>query len=461
MADSVEEISSSAVSAEAQGSDLQLDMADIQSLMADPGMMARFADQLAGMIGQSSGLIDDLSPKQQRRLKALQKLQRQHVELEIEYHNEVSALERKYAELYKPLYDKRRQIVNNEYEPTDEEAAWPPKEEDDEADAAEGPDKNAAEGEDKNESSTDPDEGAVQAAAGVEGGEDGEDDDEAEGLGGLPAFWFACLTSNELVAGMIQEHDEDVLAELIDIRSEYLEGNTGFTLHFDFKPNEYFENETLSKTYHLVPEADGDDALFYEGPIFKEAVGTEIKWKPGKDVTVKIVKKKQRKKTGANKGETRTITKRTQQDSFFNFFNPPAVSEDMPDEQLEEMAQVLHADYFIGDILLSKIIPGAVLWFTGEANEFEDGDDEDEEEEEDLDDDDDDDDDLFASSKPAAPASKGAALFDDDEEEEGAPADEGSVSVDVAKLRAFLTANGALEDGKAYTAKELVAVIEA
>lgn len=58
------------------------------------------------MIGQSSGLIDDLSPKQLKRLKALQKLQRQHVELEIQYHNEVAELERKYAALYKPLYDK-------------------------------------------------------------------------------------------------------------------------------------------------------------------------------------------------------------------------------------------------------------------------------------------------------------------------------------------------------------------
>ena len=72
---------------------------------------------------------------------------------------------------------------------------------------------------------------------------------------------------------MIQEHDEDVLAELTDIRAEYLEGNSGFTLHFDFAPNEFFENTTLSKTYNLLPEADGEETLFYEGPIFKEAVG--------------------------------------------------------------------------------------------------------------------------------------------------------------------------------------------
>jgi nucleosome assembly protein 1-like 1 len=42
--------------------------------------------------------------------------------------------------------------------------------------------------------------------------------------------------------------------------------------------------------------------------------------------------------------------------------------------------------------VLSKIVPSAVLWYTGEANEYEDQDD-DEEEEDDMQDEDDDDDD--------------------------------------------------------------------
>ena len=46
----------------------------------------------------------------------------------------------------------------------------------------------------------------------------------------------------------------------------------------------------------------------------------EIDWKKGKNVTVKTIKKKQKHK---GRGTTRTVTKTVQNDSFFNFFNPP------------------------------------------------------------------------------------------------------------------------------------------
>lgn len=48
--------------------------------------------------------------------------------------------------------------------------------------------------------------------------------------------------------------------------------------------------------------------------------GTVIEWKKGKNVTVKTIKKKQKHKS---KGSVRTVTKTVQNDSFFNFFNPP------------------------------------------------------------------------------------------------------------------------------------------
>ena len=78
--------------------------------------------------------------------------------------------------------------MNNEYEPTAEEATWPPTE------AAE-------EGEGANESSTDPKEETPESAE--QTGEDAdEDEDTAEGLEGLPGFWMACLTSNEMIASV-------------------------------------------------------------------------------------------------------------------------------------------------------------------------------------------------------------------------------------------------------------------
>ena len=42
----------------------------------------------------------------------------------------------------------------------------------------------------------------------------------------------------------------------------------------------------------------------------------------GKDVTVKVIKKRQKHKS---KGSVRTIEKKIKADSFFNFFDPPVV----------------------------------------------------------------------------------------------------------------------------------------
>ena len=46
-----------------------------------------------------------------------------------------------------------------------------------------------------------------------------------------------------------------------------------------------------------------------------------IDWKKGKNVTVKKIRKKQKH---SGRGTTRTVTKTVQNDSFFNFFSPPA-----------------------------------------------------------------------------------------------------------------------------------------
>lgn len=60
------------------------------------------------------------------------------------------------------------------------------------------------------------------------------------------------------------------------------------TITFEFEENEFFSNTTLVKKIFMLNEDE---------PSHSE--GTEIQWKDGKDVTKKIIKKKQRnKKTG-------------------------------------------------------------------------------------------------------------------------------------------------------------------
>lgn len=49
--------------------------------------------------------------------------------------------------------------------------------------------------------------------------------------------------------------------------------------------------------------------------------GCTIQWNKGKNVTVKVVKKKQKHKV---KGAVRFVNKTVQNVSFFHFFSPPA-----------------------------------------------------------------------------------------------------------------------------------------
>jgi nucleosome assembly protein 1-like 1 len=83
--------------------------------------------------------------------------------------------------------------------------------------------------------------------------------------------------------------------------------NMVLTLKLTFAPNnDFFTNETL--TVNL--EYESEEAI-------KEIRGTAIEWLEGKDPTKKKIKKKQKhKKTG----ETRTVVKTVDSDSFFNIF---------------------------------------------------------------------------------------------------------------------------------------------
>lgn len=116
----------------------------------------------------------------------------------------------------------------------------------------------------------------------------------------IPEFWLTALRNHIGLADLITDRDEAALKHLIDIRYEYLDdspdsehgGKPGFKLIFTFSPNEYFDNETLTKTYIYQQEVG------YSGDfIYDRAIGTEIKWKEDKDLTKEFEIKKQRNKS--------------------------------------------------------------------------------------------------------------------------------------------------------------------
>merc|ERR1712241_757835 len=91
----------------------------------------------------------------------------------------------------------------------------------------------------------------------------------------------------------------------------------------------------------------------------------------GKDVTKRKVEVKTL--SSRNKGfksPKKVITKEVEENSFFDFFSPP---EDPTEEMEDEDRGVLAVDFDVGFSIKEKIIPRAVLYFTGEA--LEDGDD--------------------------------------------------------------------------------------
>jgi nucleosome assembly protein 1-like 1 len=189
-------------------------------------------------------------------------------------------------------------------------------------------------------------------------------DGEGEPLKGVPQFWLCAMMHNDNVAELITEDDVDCLESLYDVTCENRPDGKGFTLHFHFTPNDYFENSVLSKTY------DVPNLLLSDEPMLKNVKGTPIKWKAGRALTFRMTKKKQRGK-GKHAGHVRTVEKKEDLESFFRWFEPPAMPpmDEIDEEEAERLEQVFDEDYEVAQAVRLQLIPQAVLWFTGEAGE--------------------------------------------------------------------------------------------
>lgn len=91
----------------------------------------------------------------------------------------------------------------------------------------------------------------------------------------------------------------------------------------------------------------------------------------------------------------------------------PEDGEELEEEEMEQLQEVMEADYEIGSVIKEKLIPHAVHWFTGEAlQELEDDDDDEDDDDEDGEDDDDEEGAAMPSvgaiPLSAAPISRGA-----------------------------------------------------
>jgi hypothetical protein len=148
---------------------------------------------------------------------------------------------------------------------------------------------------------------------------------------GIPGFWLEAMKNSRRVRECITERDEPALQHLVDVIATTLPeippetpptamgeggskagaGTWAFRLEFVFRPNEFFTNTRLVKTYWLsdTPEVE-----------VVRSEGCAIEWRDGKCLTMRTVCKKRRNRAGRG---LRTVLRTERCDSFFHFFSPP------------------------------------------------------------------------------------------------------------------------------------------
>jgi len=274
--------------------------------------------------------MKQLPPVVKGRVKALKNLQLNKIKAECEYYREVSLLDIRYQAKFDEINQRRAKVTNGSYEPKGTELDW------------------------KSDSD---DEGDVEAL-GDEVKALSVHPDYPENVKGVPKFWLHVFknANEECLMGFVEPHDEDVLCYMTDLTVSLR--TDGFTLHFLFDENPYFTNQVLTKDYNFREGPDPKYPLTYDGPEIVSSTGCSIDWKEGKDVTKMIIK------VETENGKMEQV----ETDSFFDFFSPPVLSEHS-NEVLshvteEKAAQMI--DFDVGFALKEKIIPRAVLYFTGE-----------------------------------------------------------------------------------------------
>ncbi|XP_021059934.1 nucleosome assembly protein 1-like 1 [Mus pahari] len=162
-------------------------------MMQNPQILAALQERLDGLVDTPTGYIESLPKVVKRRVNALKNLQVKCAQIEAKFYEEVHDLERKYAVLYQPLFDKRFEIINAIYEPTEEECEWKPDEEDEVSEE-------------------------LKEKAKIE---DEKKDEEKEDPKGIPEFWLTVFKNVDLLSDMVQEHDEPILKHLKDIKVKF------------------------------------------------------------------------------------------------------------------------------------------------------------------------------------------------------------------------------------------------
>lgn len=273
-----------------------------------------------------------------KKLVAIKKLVCERMALEKDFKKEHNKLEYKYEQLYKPFYERRQKIIEGEEKPDIEQIK--------------------------------------EKLAELKINEE-DAKTEKENEKGIPEFWYKCLENCQDI--MINEKDKDILKKLKLIKCTP-EENGNFTLEFFFEPNNYFTNEVLKREFILDEDYD-----------IKEIKSDEIQWKSEEvNPTIEI---KQKKIKNKRTKQIKTVQKKEKIPSFFSSFRnfvkkdgdkSKAEEKDEDDDEEEGDEMTIEDEYDQALQFKEEIIPYAIEYYLGIADDGEDdlGGEEDEEDEE-------------------------------------------------------------------------------
>ncbi|CAH9095820.1 unnamed protein product [Cuscuta epithymum] len=173
----------------------------------------------------------------------------------------------------------------------------------------------------------------------------------------IPDFWLTAFSSHPVIGELLTAEDQKIFKFLTSIEVEDSKDvKSGYTVTFSFKPNPYFEDTKLTKSY-----------TFHEDGTTK-ITATPIKWKEGMEIHNGV--------TNEKKGNKRP----PQEESFFTMF----VETQQKDEEIDDMRDE------VAELFKEDIWPDPLSYFNNqiaEDEEIEDGDCEDEESDDSQDDD--------------------------------------------------------------------------
>lgn len=323
-------------------------------------------------------------PKEvQDRFKVLHMLSDRRSKLNDEFNDAIAKLEQKILEKKKPFLQKRKDIIAGDLEVFD--------------DLIPRFDETHAELEKK-----------VAAIVKPEGDAETQEEEKTptdvsylKGKKGVPDFWVRAMKQNRLIWDQVREKDEPIMENLIHIETSTFEKedskNSVVQLKMVFKA----DNDFFTPTELVVSlEYESEEAL-------KEIKGTNIEWLEGKDPTKKKTKKKQKNK---KTGETRTVVKTVDAESFFNVFQsrkPPTEGECDSEEENDAHDKMDEVQQTVEDFH-DLLVPDALEYYLGLNEDFDMLGMDQEGDESEGDDDDSDKDDDKKAKKPAAGAAGGA-----------------------------------------------------